>query len=99
PGDKVLKQFSDETGGRYIQPFSWNDLDDAFDSINNELRSQYTISFRPTTPRDGKYHEIEIVSKAKGVKVRARRGYFATSPPENLPPPEVPAGDSGDSPQ
>jgi VWFA-related protein len=97
PGDKVLKQFSDETGGRYMQPFSWNDLDEAFDSINSELRSQYTISFRPTTPRNGKYHEIEIVSKAKGVKVRARRGYFATSPPGALPPPEVPAGNSGDA--
>jgi Ca-activated chloride channel family protein len=97
PGDKTLKEFADETGGRYIQPFTWNDLDEAFDSINTELRSQYSISFRPTTPRDGKYHEIEIVTKAKGVKVRARRGYFATSPPGALPPPEAPAGDSTSS--
>ena len=92
PGDKTLEQFSEQTGGRYIQPFTWNDLDEAFDSISQELRSQYSVSFRPTTPRDGRYHEIEIVTKAKGVRVRARRGYFATSPPGALPPGEAPAG-------
>ena len=92
PGDKVLKEFSDESGGRFFQPYSWNDLDEAFDSINTELRSQYTISFRPSTPRNGKFHEIDIVTKAKGVRVRARRGYFATQPLGALPPPENPAG-------
>jgi VWFA-related protein len=88
PGDKVLQEFSDETGGRYFQPFSWNDLDDAFNAVNAELRSQYTISFRPDTPRDGQYHEIQIATDQKGVKVRARRGYFATSPLGALPPGE-----------
>jgi Ca-activated chloride channel family protein len=92
PGDRVLQQFSEETGGRYIQPASWNDLDEAFQAINEELRSQYTISFRPTTPRDGKYHEIEIVPKQRGLKVRARRGYFATQPLGALPTAESPAG-------
>ena len=95
PGDKVLQEFSEETGGRYFQPFSWDDLDRAFEAINAELRSQYTISFTPTTPRDGQFHEIEIVTKQKGLKVRARRGYFATQPlgalPSNLPPAEPPA--------
>jgi VWFA-related protein len=89
PGDKILQEFSAETGGRYFQPFSWDDLDEAFDAINTELRSQYSISFRPTTPRDGRYHEIEIVSR-RGLKVRARRGYFATSPPGQLPSAETP---------
>jgi VWFA-related protein len=91
-GDKVLEEFSGETGGRFFRPFDWNDLDDAFESINNELRSQYTISFSPTTPRDGQYHEIHIVPKQKGMKVRARRGYFATQPLGSLPPAETPAG-------
>jgi VWFA-related protein len=92
PGDKILQEFSAETGGRYFQPFSWDDLDEAFESINTELRSQYSVSFRPSTPRDGKYHEIEIVSLRRGLKVRARRGYFATSPPGQLPAPQAPAG-------
>ncbi|HLA41252.1 MAG TPA: VWA domain-containing protein, partial [Candidatus Glassbacteria bacterium] len=91
PGDKVLQQFAEETGGRFFQPVSWEDLDDAFREINTELRSQYSISYRPNTARDGRYHEIEIVPQKKGLRVRARRGYYATQPP-GLIPPEAPAG-------
>jgi VWFA-related protein len=79
PGDKVLQEFAEETGGRYFQPATWDDMDDAFFSIATELRSQYLLSFNPTTPRDGKYHEIDIAIKnRRGVKVRARRGYIAS---------------------
>ncbi|HEY7680824.1 MAG TPA: VWA domain-containing protein [Terriglobia bacterium] len=91
PGDKVLQEFATETGGRYFQPFSWEDLDEAFQAIDTELRSQYTISYRPTTPRDGQYHEIEIRPLQRNLRVRARRGYFATQPPGALPAPEAPA--------
>ena len=80
PGDKVLQEFAEETGGRYFQPATWEDMDDAFFNIATELRSQYILSYNPSTPRDGKYHEIEIgIKNRKGVKVRARRGYFASS--------------------
>ena len=81
PGDKVLQEFAEETGGRYFQPFTWEDLNEAFQAISQELRSQYSISYHPTTPRDGKYHEIEIRSLKTGLQVRARRGYFATAAP------------------
>lgn len=88
PGDKVLQQFSEETGGRYFQPFNLTDLDSAFQAINMELRSQYSISYRPTSRRDGKYHEIEIAPQKRGLRVRARKGYFATQPPGFVPPTE-----------
>ncbi len=83
PGDKVLQEFARETGGRFFQPYGWEDLDDAFREISTELRSQYTLGYRPSTPRDGEYHTIDIrVSNKdrKGLRVRARRGYFATYP-------------------
>ena len=86
PGDKILQLFSEETGGRFFQPSSWEDLDEAFQEINAELRSQYSISYRPDTPRDGQYHTVEIVPQTKGLKVRARRGYYATLPPGKMPP-------------
>ena len=80
PGDKVLQEFAEETGGRYFQPATWEDMDDAFFAIATELRSQYILSYNPTAPRDGKYHEIDIgIKNRRGVKVRARRGYFASS--------------------
>ena len=85
PGDRVLQQFADETGGRYFQPFNLQDLDTAFEAINMELRSQYSLSYRPSSPRDGKYHEIEIVPQRRGLRVRARKGYFATEPPGFIP--------------
>ncbi|MBI4464133.1 MAG: VWA domain-containing protein [Acidobacteria bacterium] len=85
PGDKVLQEFAEETGGRYFQPFRWEDLNTAFQEIDAELRSQYSLSYRPTTPRDGHYHAIEIVPRKKGLRVRARRGYYATQPPGMVP--------------
>ncbi len=90
PGDRVLQLFAEETGGRYFQPFNMSDLDVAFEAINTELRSQYSISYQPTSPRDGKYHEIEIVPQRRGMRVRARKGYFATEPPGFIP--ERPTG-------
>ncbi|MCH8267872.1 MAG: VWA domain-containing protein [Acidobacteria bacterium] len=81
PGDKVLKLFAEETGGRFFQPHNMEDLSRAFEEINMELRSQYSISYRSTMPRDGTYHEIEIIPQKKDMRVRARRGYFAAKPP------------------
>jgi VWFA-related protein len=85
PGDKILEEFSQETGGRFFRPVSWDDLDDAFVAVTDELRSQYIVSFSPDTPRDGRFHEIEIVAKRDNLRVRARRGYFATEPRGSLP--------------
>ncbi len=89
-GDKILQEFSEQTGGRYFQPLSKQDLQDAFAQINTDLRSQYSLSYHPTTPRDGKYHEVEVVTLRKGLKVRTRRGYYATQPP-GLVPKDAPA--------
>ena len=85
PGDTVLRQFAEETGGRYFQPFTKQDLANAFEQINTDLRSQYSLSYHPTTPRDSRYHEIEIVPQKKGLRVRSRRGYYATHPIGALP--------------
>ena len=91
PGDKVLQEFADETGGRYFQPFTREDMANAFQQINTDLRSQYSLSYRPTTPRDAKYHEIEIVMQRKGLRIRSRRGYYATQPLGLAPPDTAPA--------
>jgi len=77
PGDLVLKRFATETGGRAFFPFRLEDMSTSFQNISRELRSQYALFFRPNTPRDSTFHTIEVVSMRKGVKVRARKGYFA----------------------
>ena len=47
-GDKTLKTFADETGGRAFFPFKLEDLAVSFADISEELRSQYTLAYNPT---------------------------------------------------
>jgi Ca-activated chloride channel family protein len=78
-GDKVLKYLANETGGISLFPFKVEDLSQSFENISNELRSQYSLLYRPEPLHtDGLYHTIDI--KVKGRKdliVRARKGYYA----------------------
>jgi VWFA-related protein len=78
-GDKVLKKISEETGGRTFHPLRVEAVSDAFRDIQEELRSQYALAYRPPNlVADGTFHEIDIdVKKNKKFKVRARRGYYA----------------------
>lgn len=78
-GDKVLQQFSDESGGRAFFPYRVDDLAQSFAYIGDELRSQYSLAYVPPRLADGKFHKIRIEVNAKGLQVRARRGYFATA--------------------
>ena len=53
----------------------------ALAQINKELQMQYTIGYRPPNPTaDGKFREIRVVVNQRGLKVRARKGYFALPP-------------------
>jgi VWFA-related protein len=77
-GDKVLEHFAEETGGRAFFPFKIQDVSDAFVQIQDELRSQYAISYKPADLQpNGKYHTIQILADNKKYKVRARKGYYA----------------------
>jgi Ca-activated chloride channel homolog len=78
-GDKVLERIADATGGHAFFPFQLNDVADAFVAIQDELRSQYALSYKPADLRtDGRYHTIEILAQNhKGLRVRSRRGYYA----------------------
>jgi VWFA-related protein len=77
-GDKILERIADATGGRSYVPFQLTEVANAFASIQEELRSQYAISYKPADFRpDGRYRTIEISAKQKGLHVRSRRGYYA----------------------
>jgi Ca-activated chloride channel family protein len=80
-GDKVLERIADATGGRAFFPFQIRDVANAFAEIQDELRSQYAVSYKPADFKaDGRYRTIEIVANdRKNYRVRARRGYFAPS--------------------
>lgn len=79
-GDKVLEQLAEATGGRVFFPFKMKDITHSYAAIEDELRSQYVVSYKPANfDADGRYRSIEISSLKKDLQVRARKGYFAPS--------------------
>ncbi len=77
-GSSQMEQLARETGGRVINVGnSGRKLEDAFDQIQDELRTQYLLSYTPTNREaDGKYRKIDL-DCGKGAKVQARKGYYA----------------------
>jgi Ca-activated chloride channel homolog len=77
-GDKVLEQLAEATGGRAFFPFKMKDITHSYAAIEDELRSQYVVSYKPADfDADGRYRSIEISTLKKDLQVRARKGYFA----------------------
>jgi len=77
-GDKMLENLASATGGRAFFPYKMKDITNSFASIEDELRSQYDISYKPSDfSADGRYRSIEITTLKKDLQVRARRGYYA----------------------
>jgi VWFA-related protein len=77
-GDRVLEQLAEATGGRAFFPYKMKDVTKSFAAIEDELRSQYVISYKPADfDADGRYRSIEISVLKNDVHVRARKGYFA----------------------
>jgi Ca-activated chloride channel homolog len=86
PGDKVLQQFSDESGGRVFFPYRVDDLAQSFVDIGTELRSQYYIAYAPSVPlANGGYRKIQVDTDRKGLVVRTRKGYYASGPSATTP--------------
>ena len=77
-GDKAMQQIADATGGRAFFPFKMKDIKNSFAAIEDELRSQYVVSYKPADfDADGRYRSIEITALKKDLQVRARKGYYA----------------------
>jgi VWFA-related protein len=77
-GDKILEQLAEATGGRAFFPYKMKDITHSFAAIEDELRSQYVVSYHPPDfDADGRYRSIEITALKKDLQVRARKGYYA----------------------
>jgi VWFA-related protein len=77
-GDKVLEDLASATGGRAFFPYKMKDITRSFAAIEDELRSQYAVSYKPSDfDADGRYRSIQITALKKDLQVRARRGYYA----------------------
>lgn len=77
-GDKYLQEMAEATGGRVFFPMKLDDIAEKFVQIQEELRSQYAVAYKPTDfQADGRYRAIDILASNKKYKVRARKGYYA----------------------
>jgi len=74
----VLRQLSQETGGRVFFPASVAELPKIYEQISEELASQYSIAYSSKNPmRNGAWRRVDVRIGKPGLTARARRGYYA----------------------
>ncbi len=79
-GDDILKKMAIATGGKAFFPDSVEDMPVSFTAIQNELRSQYALVYKPADFRaDGAFRPIYLFCLDRRYTVRVRQGYFAPS--------------------
>jgi VWFA-related protein len=96
--DNEMNTFAQMTGGMHFAPVFQGELPDIFSQINESIRNQYVVTYRPTNPKnDGSYRKVKVYlvdnegkplkmedEKGKPVKysIVARDGYRAKLPVE-----------------
>lgn len=74
----VLRQFAETTGGRAFFVGKAEELAGVYQRIAEELRRQYVLTYETNiSDWNGRWVEVEVQSSQPGVKVRARKGFFA----------------------
>jgi VWFA-related protein len=82
-GDDVLKAISEATGGQAFYPIKLEDVAIGFRNVEEELRSQYHLVYRPANLKmDGAFRTIYLQATDPRYHVRAQKGYFAPRPPQ-----------------
>ena len=76
-GDTVLQKMADATGGNCYFPKRIEDMSQSFHDIEDELRSQYALSYTPADFKaDGSFRTIYLFANDRQYNVRAKKGYF-----------------------
>jgi Ca-activated chloride channel family protein len=77
-GDKVLTDMAEATGGQTFFPPSVEEMAASFKQIEEELRSQYALTYIPAAFKaDGAFRPIYLYCNDRRYQVRAKKGYFA----------------------
>jgi Ca-activated chloride channel homolog len=87
-GRAILEELAGVSGGKAFFPSTSAEMNDTFERIALELRTQYSIGYRPSNfANDGRWHRLKIkVQPPRGFPrlfVRGREGYFANATPHN----------------
>jgi Ca-activated chloride channel family protein len=86
-GRAILEELAGVSGGKAFFPSTSAEMNDTFERIALELRTQYSISYKPSNfANDGKWHKIKVkVQPPRGFPrlfVRGREGYYAITNPK-----------------
>lgn len=83
-GDSYMRKMADATGGRVIDVGNnGKKMEQAFQQIEDELRTQYIASYTPQNASlDGSYRHVDVQCQQGGekMKVQSRKGYYAVAP-------------------
>jgi Ca-activated chloride channel family protein len=82
-GEHALIQLSEDTGGKYFYATTVPQLDHAFQTISDELRTQYLLAYYPAQRlSDSDFRRIQVklsgVPSAAEYKTRHRTGYYTS---------------------
>ncbi|MBI4874436.1 MAG: VWA domain-containing protein [Acidobacteria bacterium] len=89
-GENALATLAAGTGGRVFYPSLGPGLDQAFDEILKDLRTQYLLAFYPRNvpPAKDGFHPLRISLSRPGLRAVARNGYYGDSDPGGGRPPQ-----------
>ena len=76
PGIWLLRGLADTTGGDSYFPTSTSEFLNIFQTIAEELRSNYSLGYIPPQVEDNEWRNIEVKMKKRGLDARTRKGYY-----------------------
>ncbi len=71
-----MRRLATETGGECYFIDNARQLERVYDSIQEELRSQYLIAYQSSTPGGEEFREVEVKMHTKGLEAKTIRGYY-----------------------
>jgi VWFA-related protein len=73
-----MEQIAIRTGGHYFEAKKKDNLEEIYNSIAEELRGQYLLSYTPDKPdNDSEFHKVAVKAKNGDLVVTTREGYFS----------------------
>ena len=82
---RALQIMSERTGGLAFFPKTLDEVDAISRSVAHDIRTQYTIGYKPTTPKNqGGYRQVKVDARSRSygkLTVRTKSGYYAGTEP------------------
>ncbi len=82
---RALQIMTERTGGLAFFPKTLDEVDAISRSVAHDIRSQYTIGYKPTTPKtQGGYRQVKVDARSRSygkLTVRTKSGYYAGAEP------------------